>query len=119
MESNRTDPPDLRHAGHHTSDAATEREHGGDARREASRLVVEIGVVTLHATLEDEVLGERDALVDCEPVSDHVHEVLEDRLEVAVAGNSNRDVGTSADCSPDESRDALGPVCQDLHSQSN
>lgn len=63
------------------------------------------------------MLGESNALVDGEPVSDEVHEVLEDFFEMRVAGDGNRDVHACCDGRPDEAGDALGAAAHDLHGE--
>lgn len=63
---------------------------------------------------------QRDAFVECQPISDEVHEVLQDGFEVVVAGDRDGDVDACTDgCPPDESGDALRPVCQDLDGEGN
>nr|POE62784.1 hypothetical protein CFP56_03688 [Quercus suber] len=81
------------------------------------RLVVVLRNVVVDAALEHEVFGERDTLVDGEPVPDEVHEVLQGLFEVAVAGDGDGDVDGRGDAGPDEAGDALGPASQDLHGE--
>lgn len=64
VKSNRSDEPDLAHTGDHTGDTAAEREHGGDTRRKSLGLIVEICVVALETSLEDEMIGKCDTLVN-------------------------------------------------------
>ena len=66
MQRNRADVPDLAHAGNHAGDAEAEGDDGSDAKGQLGGLVVVRGVVTAEAALEDEVVGEGDALVDGE-----------------------------------------------------
>jgi hypothetical protein len=114
MQRNRPHKPNLRHASHHPHNAAAEGEDRRDAGREALGLVVILRAITLDPTAEDKVLGQRNPFVDCQPVADEVHEVLQDGFEVAVAGDGDCNVHACADGGPDESGDALRPVCQDL-----
>lgn len=71
-------------------------------------------MVALEAALEEEVLGECDGAVDCEPVRDDEHEIFEDVLEVTVAWYGDGNVDAGADESPDEAWDFLGPAGEDL-----
>ena len=65
MQSDGANEPDLGHASHHPYNAAAEGEDSCDARRETLGLIVVLRAVTLHATAEDEMLGQRDSFVDC------------------------------------------------------
>nr|POE62782.1 hypothetical protein CFP56_03686 [Quercus suber] len=112
-----THEPDLAHARDHTRDTETERYYGCDAGGQLVRLVVVLRNVVVDAALEHEVFGERDTLVDGEPVPDEVHEVLQGLFEVAVAGDGDGDVDGRGDAGPDEAGDALGPASQDLHGE--
>lgn len=114
MQRNGPHKPHLTHAQHHARDTDTETEHGGHARRQLVGDVVVLGDVAAHAALEDEVVGQADALVDGEPVADEEHEVLEHGLEVRVARDGDGDVDADADAGPEEARDALGPAREDL-----
>ena len=119
MQSNRPHKPNLRHASHHPHNTAAACENRHDARRESLRLIVVLRAIPLHATTEDKMLGQRDAFVDCQPVSDEVHEILQDGFGVAVARDRDGDVDACTDGCPDESGDALRPVCQDLDGKGN
>jgi len=113
------DPPDLRHAADGTGDAAAKGKQRGEARRQFGRLVVRLGRVAGEAAAEEEVLGQRDALVDGEPVGDDQHEVLEHALEVGVARDGDGAVDERGDKGPDEARDVLGVVGEDLHAEAD
>jgi hypothetical protein len=67
--ANRPNEPNLRHAQDCTHNAEAESKHCGDAGGELGGLFVDLGDVAGVTALEDEVLGERDAFVDGEPVS--------------------------------------------------
>ena len=69
MQRDRSNVPDLGHAGDHASDTKAEGQDGGKARRKLRRLVVVFGHVTVHAALVEEVLRESDTLIDGEPVA--------------------------------------------------
>src|SRR5262249_1831249 len=56
--------PLLTHPGYHANNTAAEGQNSSNARRQALRMIIELGPVSTHATLEDKVVGERDALVD-------------------------------------------------------
>lgn len=71
-------------------------------------------MVAGEATLEEDVLGDRDALVDGEPVGDEQHEVLKDILEVAVARDGDGAVDDGADEGPDEAGHPLGGAREHL-----
>ena len=64
LQGNGADPPLLAHARHHARDAAAERAHSSNARRQALGVVVQLWVVAAHAALEHEVICQRDSLVD-------------------------------------------------------
>ena len=73
--------------------------------------------IAREAALEDDVLGQGDALVNSKPVADQQHEILQDRLEVAVAWDSDRAVNDRADEGPDETGNALGDARKELQGQ--
>ncbi len=112
-----TGEPDLSHAENGTHDAETESDDGGDARRQGAGVRVGLRAVALESAAEDEVLGQGDALVDGEPVTDDQHEVLQPGLEVVVAGDGDGDVGAGAEEHPDEAGHALGLVGEHLEGQ--
>lgn len=119
MQRDRSDPPFLAHARDHSRDAAAESQNGCDSGGKLLGLVVDLWPIAGEAALEDEVVGQGDALVDGEPVADEVHEILEDGLEVRVARDGDGDVYARAQEGPDEPGHALGPAAQDLEGQSD
>ncbi|KAG7802349.1 hypothetical protein KL944_002726 [Ogataea haglerorum] len=52
-------------------------------------VVVDVEVVAAEALQVEEVLGKRDGVVDSQVVSDDIHEVLNNRLEVVVCRDTN------------------------------
>ena len=112
--SNRSDEPHLGHSHRGANNATGKRTRSGNTHGQIFRLVVVLRRIPTHATLEDEMLRQRDALVNGKPVPNHQHEVLQDRLEVAVSRDRDRAVDDRADQSPQEARDHLGIVGQDL-----
>lgn len=119
MQRYRSDIPLLRHTGNHARNAAAERRHSSNSRRQLFRGVVVFRAVATHTALEDEVVAESNALVDGEPVADEVHEVVQDLLEVRVAWDSDGDVDAGSDCCPDEARDFGGFAGEDLRSETD
>jgi hypothetical protein len=69
VQGNRSNEPDLRHSADHAGDTEAESSDGGNAWRKSLRVVVEFWVVASHALLEEEVVTESDAFVDCKPIA--------------------------------------------------
>ena len=119
MLSDGTHPPNLGHTSYHACYAEAESRHGRNAWRQLVGVVVVLGGVSVHATPKYEVIHKRDALVDSEPIADEIHEVFQHGLEVTVSGDGDCNIDTGSNSSPDEARDASGPVCKDLHGECN
>lgn len=119
MQRDWSHEPGLAHSRNHASDTEAESANRCKARRELFRRVPVFRIVSAEATLEDEVVGQRDALVDGEPIADEVHEVLEDGFKVTVPWDGNGDVYSSCNCSPNVSRHTLGVSRKDLDGQSD
>lgn len=117
MQSNRTNIPRLAHAGDHTGDTEAECNSRSDTDRQLIGLVVDLWTVAAEAALEDEVVGDGDTGVDSQPVGDEVHEVVEDGLEVGVAGDGDGEGDAGGKEGPDEARHALRVARQDLQGQ--
>jgi len=109
--------PYLGHSSNHTGDTEAEGSDGSDSGWKGLGVCVVFWVVRVHGLAEDKVLSERDAFVDGEPVSDEIHEVLEDALEVRVSWDGDGDVDTGCDSDPDEARDLLGPSSENLEGE--
>lgn len=77
-----TNPPLLTHPSNHASNPEAEGDGGSNTHSELLALVIEFRAVAAEATLEDEVVCDRDAGVNGEPVGDDIHEVHENQLEV-------------------------------------
>ena len=112
-------PPHLRHPDHSARNPTAKRKQRRIARRQFRGLVVRVGRIPGEPAAEDEVFGQRDALVNREPVRDHQHEVLEHGLEVGVAGDRDCAVDGGGDEGPDEARDVLGVVGEDLDAEAD
>jgi hypothetical protein len=69
MKGNWADEPDLAHARNHASNTEAEGSGSGDAWRQSLGIVPEFGGVAGETMLEEEVVGERDTLVNGEPVA--------------------------------------------------
>lgn len=119
MESNGSNEPGLGHTSDHTGDTEAEGGDGSDTRRELAGLVVVSNDVAGEASLEDKVVAKGNTLINGEPVTNEVHEVLEDGFEVRVTRNGNGNVYTSCNTSPDETRDALSPSAENLDGQTD
>lgn len=109
----------MRHTANHSGNTETEGDDGSDGGREVLGLVVITDNISLEATLEDEVVAKRDALVDGQPVTDEVHEIVQNGLEVRISGNCNGNVACSGDTGPDETGNALSPAAKDLDGQTD
>jgi len=112
-------PPHLSHTGDHTSYTEAESSNSGNAWWEGFCICVIRDIVGRHSSSENEMLSERDAFVDSEPVSDEIHKVLKNDLEMRVSGDGNGDVDTGGNSNPDEAGYARSPASQDLHGESN
>lgn len=127
--------PHLSHTKNSTHDAETEGNNGCNSRRKLASVHVDRGVIAREAALEEDVLWDGDAFIDGEPlsnelvdilvesedsnlpVSDQQHEVLENRLKVPVARNGNSAVNESSDESPDEARNSLRDLGEELEGE--
>lgn len=69
VQGNGSDEPHLAHAGDHAGDTEAESSDGGDTRRQSLGVVPEHGVVAFESLLEEEVVRERNTLVDGEPIA--------------------------------------------------
>ena|SRR5882762_3916260 len=83
---NRSNEPYLRHAHDCAKHTKAECSDGGVARRKVRGFVVCLRDVTLKAFSENEVFGERDGFVYCEPVS------LRGRVLARTARNMRGDI---------------------------
>jgi hypothetical protein len=59
--------------------------YGCKTWRQRLRVIPDGYVIATKASLKEEMIGYSDALVDCEPISDEVHEVVQNFLEITVA----------------------------------
>lgn len=118
-KGNGADEPRLRHTSHHASDTEAKSNDSSERRRKILWLVVVAHGIALETTLEDKVVAKRNTLVNCEPVANEVHEVLENSLEMRVARDGNGDVAAGGNTGPDETRNALGPAAKNLDGQTN
>jgi len=114
---NWSNPPDLAHSYNHTGDTEAESSDGSNTDWELAWLVIIFWAVILGSAAEEEVFGEADTAVDGKPVANKVHEVFKDLLKVRVPRNSNGDISTSTDESPDEAWDNGGPSAKNLHGE--
>lgn len=112
--SNWPHEPDLCHAENSAHDTEQESSDGGNSGWELVLVEVVLWLVAGEATAVEDVLGEGDAFVDGEPISNDQHEVFQDRLEVGIAWDGDGDVDTCSDKGPDESWDALGDTGKKL-----
>lgn len=112
-----TSPPLLTHTDNNTDNTEAEGCDSSNTMGKLLALVVVLRVVSSEAALEDEVVGDGDGSVNGQPVGDQVHEVLQNSLEVGVAGDGNGERGTGSQEGPDETGNALGVAAQDLEGQ--
>lgn len=117
MLGNRSDKPGLAHTGDHTGDTEAERNGRGNTDGQLIGLVVDLRTVAAEAALENEVIGRSDTGVNGQPVGNEVHEVLEDGLEVGVAGDGDGEGDAGGEESPNETGHALRVAAQDLQGQ--
>lgn len=106
--------PDLSHAENCTHHTKCEGKNGCESGWQLVLAKVVLWLIAREATLEEEVLSQRDTLVDCEPVSNQQHEVLKDRFEVAVTWDGDRAVHECTDKGPDESGNTLRLASEEL-----
>lgn len=92
----------MAHTANHASHTEAESHDSCDTRRQFAWLIVVRRVVASKSTLVEEVVGERDALVNGKPITDEVHEVIQHGLEVGVAWDGDCDIHTGGDACPDE-----------------
>ncbi|KAH3671099.1 hypothetical protein OGAPHI_000810 [Ogataea philodendri] len=102
---NDTHVPGLIHTNHDTSHTAAESESSGVTWVQQLLLGVQVDVVTAETLEVEEVLGERDGVVDCEVVSDQVHEVFHDRLKVVESWDTDGQTQTVTNNGPEHSWD--------------
>lgn len=117
MFGNGTDPPSLTHTSDHAGNTEAEGNRRCDTVGKLLALIIVLRGVPAETTLEDEVIGDANAGVDGQPVGDEVHKVLQDELEVRIAGDGNGERDTRGEESPDETRNTLGPATEHLEGQ--
>lgn len=109
----------MAHAHNNTDNTERKRSRRGDSQGKLIGTVVVLRTITAESTSENEVVNERNAGVNGQPVSDKAHEVLENGLEVAITRDSNGKGDARGEESPDKSRHALRSPAQHLQGQAN
>jgi hypothetical protein len=72
MQSNRADKPLLRHSTDHTSNTEAESGDRSDPWWQAAGIIVDFGVISAHALLEEEVIAEGNAFINGKPISNKI-----------------------------------------------
>lgn len=114
-----TDKPNLCHSKHSSHNSEEESSDSCDSRWEEFGVHINRRIIASEASLEDDVFGDRDSLVDGKPVCNQQHEVLEHVLELSVAWDGDGAVDEGPDECPHETGNALGFLGEELEGEAH
>jgi len=112
-----SNPPNLGHASNHSSNTEAESKDSSNTWWKSASVQVIFNAVSVHSMSEYEMISKGDTLVDGKPVTNKIHEILENGFEMRISWDCDGNISTSSNSDPDETRNLLSPLSENLQSQ--